>query len=197
MRNAYPSRLLDHIIKTSVSNFINRNVKFGPQKERLYIGLPFLGKTTDSIRRVIKQINKQYIPDKDIIVFFKPGKRISNFFSIKDRTPLEMRSHIVYEYKCPRCQSSYIGETIRHLRQRAAEHRGVSHLTDRPVKSLVHSRIRDHCTQCQGSECSLLNFKILATGCSEYELLIKERLLIDSKKPAINGNIGSFELLLT
>lgn len=197
MRNAYPSWFLDRIIKTCVNNFINHNVKFGPQKERLYIGLPFLGKTTDSIRRVIKQINKQYMPNKDIIVFFKSGKRISNFFRIKDRTSFEMRSHVVYEYKCTSCHSSYIGETIRHLRQRVAEHKGVSHLTGRPVKTLVHSKIRDHCVQCEGSDCSLENFKILATSSSEFELLIKERLLIESRKPALNGNVGSFELLLT
>ena len=31
---------------------------------------------------------------------------------------------------------------------------------------------------------------------NDLELLIKERLLIDRKKPSLNGNIGSFELLL-
>src|ERR1700761_7883998 len=43
LRNAYPSWLLDSIIKNSVSHFINPNVKLGPQKDRLYIGMPFLG----------------------------------------------------------------------------------------------------------------------------------------------------------
>ena len=38
LRNAYPSWLLDRIIKNSVSYFINPNVKLGPQKDRLYIG---------------------------------------------------------------------------------------------------------------------------------------------------------------
>src|SRR6201995_3701323 len=55
LRNAYPSWLLDRIVKNAVSSFLSPNVKFGPQKERLYIGLPFLGKSTDSLRKSIKE----------------------------------------------------------------------------------------------------------------------------------------------
>src|SRR6201995_4409815 len=74
LRNAYPSWLLDRIVKNSVSSSLNPNVKFGPQKERLYIGLPFLGKSTDSLRKSIKEICKQFIPHKDIVIYFKPGR---------------------------------------------------------------------------------------------------------------------------
>ena len=40
LRNAYPSSILDRIIKASISNFITNNHKFGPNRERLYVGLP-------------------------------------------------------------------------------------------------------------------------------------------------------------
>ena len=89
-----------------------------------------------------------------------------------------------------------MGQTSRHLRHRVSEHAGVSHLTGRPVKNLVHSNIRDHLINCQEGSCSQRDFKILASGSCELELLIKERLLIDIKKPSLNGNVGSFELLL-
>src|ERR1700759_522721 len=56
LHNAYPSWLLDRIVKNAVSGLLNPSVKFGPQKERLYIGLPFLGKLTDSLRKSIKKI---------------------------------------------------------------------------------------------------------------------------------------------
>jgi hypothetical protein len=56
LRNAYPSWLLDRIIKDSVANYLNPNVKFGPHKDRLYIGLPYLGKSIDGLRKSIKQI---------------------------------------------------------------------------------------------------------------------------------------------
>lgn len=196
LRNAFPSWVLDRVIKRSLSEFLNPKVIFGPHKEKVYIGLPFLGKPVDPLRRSIIDICKQFVPNKDIVVFYKPGRRVSNFFRIKDKTPLEMRSNVVYEYTCARCHSSYIGQTTRHLRHRIAEHAGVSHLTGNSVKTLVHSSIRDHCTQCQGATCSSSNFKILTTGSTGLELLIKERLLINAKKPPLNGNCGSFELLM-
>jgi hypothetical protein len=197
LRNSYPGWLIDRVIKKAMSQFINPVLNFGPKKETLYIGLPFLGKSTDSLRASILRICKQFIPHKDVIVFYKPGRRISNFFHIKDATPLALRSHVVYEFTCTECQFSYIGQTTRHLRHRIAEHSGVSHLTGNPVKSLVHSSIRDHCSQCQNSNCSIRNFKVLASGSNNTELLVKERLLIDQKKPLLNGNAGSFELLLS
>ena len=197
LRNAYPSWILDRIIKSSVSNFMQPSVKFGPHKERVYIGLPFLGSVTDQVRRSIKQINRQFMPQKDLIIYFKPGLRVSNFFRGKDRTPFELRSHVVYQYTCAGCNSSYIGQTARHLRHRIAEHAGVSHLTGNTMKLKIHSSIRDCSSQCTGSGCSARDFKILARGGTELELLVKERLLINREKPRLNGNCGSFELLLS
>ena len=59
LRNAFPGWLLDRVIKQSVSNFINPRVKFGCRKEPIYIGLPFLGKSTDVLRASIVRICKQ------------------------------------------------------------------------------------------------------------------------------------------
>ena len=196
LRNAFPGWLLDRVIKQSVSNFVNPSVKFGCRKEPIYIGLPFLGKSTDVLRASIVRICKQLIPHKDVIFYCIPGRRVSTFFRIIDVTPHELRSRVVYEYTCPGCHSRYIGQTIRHLRHRVAEHAGISHLTGKPIKPVGHSSIRDHCQQCRGSNCTPQDFKILATGGNSLELLIKERLLIDEKKPLLNGNVGSFELLL-
>jgi hypothetical protein len=53
------------------------------------------------------------------------------------------------------------------------------------MKAKVHSSIRDHCVQCPGSECSVRNFKILARGTSELDLLVKERLLINRQSPTL------------
>jgi hypothetical protein len=196
LRNAYPSWILDRIIKESVCYFMNPNVRFGPHKDRIYIGLPFLGKSTENLHKSIKEICKKFISHKDIIIYFKPGRRVSNFFRIKDTTPLELRSRVVYEFTCVGCHSNYIGQTSRHLGHRIAEHRGVSHLTGRVMKSKSHSSIRDHSLLCRGCNCESRNFKIVATGSGDLELLIKERLLINHRKPTLNGNSGSFELLL-
>src|SRR3989442_571637 len=108
--------------------FINPNIKFRPHKDRPYIGTPFVGKFTDGLRKSIKEICKQFIPHKDIVIYLKPGRRVSNFFSIKDTTPFELRSRVVYEYTCVGCHSNYIWQTSRHLRHRRAEHEGPGYL---------------------------------------------------------------------
>src|SRR5688572_3346319 len=159
LRNAFPSWILDRIIKSLLNSSINPLVKFGPAKERLFLRLPYLGKQTDVVRRKIMHICKQFIPYKDVIIYFKPGCRVANYFRTKDVTPIDLRSRIVYQNTCASCQASYVGQTSRHLLHRVAEHRSVSHLTDKEVKNKVYSNIREHCYHCPGSDCSLQNSK--------------------------------------
>lgn len=196
LRNCFPSWILDRIIKSLLNSFVNPRVQFGPVRERWYLGLPYLGKQTELVRRKIIQICKRFVPHKDVIVYFKKGRCISDLFRLKDVTPFELRSRVVYQYTCPSCHASYIGQTGRHLRHRIAEHMGVSHLTSKEVKNKVHSNIREHGLLCSGSNCARQNFSILASGNNEQELLVKERLLISRHKPTLNGNTGSFDLLL-
>ena len=67
-----------------------------------------------------------------------------------------------------------------------AEHARVSHVTGNIVKSQVYSNIREQCQKCLDATCSSVNFKILATGKSGLELLVKERLFVDKLKPLLN-----------
>ena len=196
LRNLFPSWLIDRVVKASINKFINPQIKYGPVKERIYIGLPFLGNQTDGIRRKIKLIFKTFIPHKDVFIYFKSGLRIKNFFKIKDVTPFCLRSRVVYQFTCANCQAGYIGQTSRHICHRIAEHKGVSHLTGKVMRNKVHSNIRDHLKVCPGSSITAENFRVLATGSSEQELLIKERLLIGRLCPSLNGTVGSTELLL-
>src|SRR5687768_5900219 len=109
---------------------------------------------------------------KDVIIYYKPGLRISNFFLMKDSMPFELRSH-VYQFTCGGCNSSYIGQTAQHLCHRIAEYTGTSHLMGKTMKSQFPCGIRQHCCLCTGSECSAQHFKILAQGSTEFELMIK------------------------
>lgn len=197
MRNAFPSKVIDKIYNNTLSRLVNCAKKFGPEKEKIYVGLPFFGKNSNNIHRILKSIAKKFLPHKHLIIYYKPGKRVSNFFQNKDLTPLAMRSSVVYQFTCTSCHASYIGQTTRHLKHRAAEHAGVSHLTGKTLRSPPTSAIREHCCQCQNSDVSINNFKILASAESVTELLVKERLLIDVKRPSLNGNCGGVELLIT
>jgi len=196
LRNSFPSWIVDSLIKKTINKFVNPKVTMGPQKERIFLGIPFIGQHAEETRRKILQLCKKYIPHKDFFIYFKPSNRVSNFFKTKDSTPLSLRSYVIYEFKCATCHAGYIGQTTRHLRHRIAEHQGVSHLTLKTVQNKAHSNIRDHLNNCQNSKISLNDFRVIATGYSEFDLLVKERLLIEKFRPSLNGNIGSFDLLL-
>jgi len=195
LRNFFPSWVIDKVVKALLNKFFKPQPKYGPMKERVYIGLPFLGSQTDLIRRKIKLVFNTFIPHKEVIVYFKSGLRIKNFFKIKDVTPTVLRSRVIYKFTCANCQAGYIGQTSRHLCHRIAEHRGTSHLTGKIMKNKVHSNIRDHVNACPSSNITADNFRVLASASSEQELLIKERLLIGRLRPSLNGNVGSAELL--
>ena len=46
----------------------------------------------------------------------------SNMIKFKDCVPYNLVSGVAYEYRCGRCNSSYYGETERHLKVRSEEH---------------------------------------------------------------------------
>ena len=44
------------------------------------------------------------------------------FTNVKDKTPKQNMSNVVYEFTCQKCSKSYIGKTERTLLERAKEH---------------------------------------------------------------------------
>ena len=67
-------------------------------------------------------------------VIFKNKRKLSIMFRFKDRVPYDLVSRVVYEYTFSRCNSSYYGETERHLKVRSGEHIGISPLTFKKTK---------------------------------------------------------------
>ena len=74
---------------------------------------------------------------------FKNEKKLSNMFRLKDRVPYYLVSGVVYEYTCGRCNSSYYGETERHLKVRSGENIGISPFTFKKTKPSKESSIRE------------------------------------------------------
>ena len=61
---------------------------------------------------------------------------MSSCFRFKDAIPRSLLSGVIYEYKCPRCNSRYIGSTYRYWEKRLEEHLHMSALTGKPLKGL-------------------------------------------------------------
>ena len=126
-------------------------------------------------------------------VIFKSTARLSNFFCFKDKVSFNLRSNVVYKFSCGRCNTTYYGETCRHLNIRVGEHSGVSPSTGKKSEAKTTTAIKDHMPFCD-HVVSIEDFKILASSNSEFHFKIKGSLLISRDKPKLNRNKKSLPL---
>ena len=111
---------------------------------------------------------------------------------VKDVLPKKLCSGIVYSFKCNSYNTIYYGKTKHHFYIRAAEHMGISHLTNKHLKNVKQSAISDHLLTC---DCNI-NFDDFTILSKDIYLLIKESLLISCDKPILNKTVKSFPLEL-
>ena len=104
-----------------------------------------------------------------------------------------MRSSLVYNFCCSRCESQYVGSTTRTLGARVAEHLGRSYRTNRFITTPSHSSIRDHSFECD-VRVSIDDFKILASNSNPNDLRTLESLYILKNKPRLNDNKSAVPL---
>ena len=130
-----------------------------------------------------------------VLIVFKSRRRLSSQFPLKEPLPYDLMSKVVYKCKCGRCNSSYYGETDRHLRVTAGENIGLSPLTFKKCKPSKESAGRDHLLFCDNDP-YFEEFSVLAKASSKFSLEIKESLLIKRDTPNLNRNTTSLELLL-
>ena len=95
--------------------------------------------------------------------------------SLKTMVPKELESKVIYEYACSRCNATYAGKTMRHLKIRVKEH---ARKEKEPVKK--------HYNVCKET-ITLDNFKILyKTHRDNNYLMTIEALFIRERKPNLN-----------
>ena len=164
-------------------------------KRDVYFVLPFTGKHCLELRtRVFKLCSTAY-PHLKINFVFRPTRRLSSFLQVKDQIPELLRSGVTYSFKCPCCGVGYLGKTIRQFHRRLSDHLGISSLTGKKLSTPPFSSIRSHSSQTAHSF-SASNFDLIAQANSEFELLIKESLLISQLSPSLNVNQSSIPLSL-
>ena len=129
---------------------------------------------------------------------FQSGRQLSSFFSFKNRIPAFMRSRVVYKYTCQCCGSLYFVQTRRHSCTRISEHSmEVSPLRGKKLATTSLSSIQAHIHHTHHT-ISPNDFSIISSchSSSNFELLIRESLLISKFKPSLNENISSTPLSL-
>ena len=181
-QNGYPLNFICLGIKRFLDKKFQPHVRDDEPVCNLTVKIPYFGIQSIYFRKKLRCIFKKINNDLPIQWVFTCSK-IKSQFSNKDKTPLILKSYVVYKFTCevdPR--TTYIGRTARHMNARIKEHRN------------YNSAISDHRLNCQ-CKCDSSNFKILTQAKDSFELNIKEAIYIKKLCPNLNKQLnheGSF-----
>ena len=197
IKNGYSERFIDKCVKTFLNKvFIPKRIIQTAEKKQVTIVLPYVGMISTELKDKLPKTFKQLLPACYLRVIFKVSLRLKNYFNFKDKIKRELRSLLVYNFKCNSCNAEYIGKTKRHYRTRTSEHIGVSPLTGKCVKNNSQtSAVHDHMLFCKTVVCPE-DFSILANSSCNFKLEIQEIILIILLKPTLNKNISLVPLYL-
>ena len=194
--NCYPSHLLENITRKFLDNvFKPRAASFDVPKKIMYISLPYSANCNNFKRELLRTLEPLY-PYINFQFVFKNPLTIKSLFKFKDSLPELMRSSVVYQFSCPKCNfGTYIGCTNRMLRVRIDSHRGVSHRTGVSLSKKEFSAIRNHSNSCHHI-IKYTDFNILSQAPNNQSLQYLESLLIKQLSPSLNSSSSSIPLFI-
>ena len=198
LKNAFPMRVIDRLIRNFFDKiFIKKKVVLTASKKKLILSLDYLGKHSLELKKRLERIINEQIPFCKINVVFSSKNKLRNFFSFKDKVPMNLKSLVLYKFTCSDCNITYIGKTCRHFQVRFSEHLGISKTTNLPLKYNKKSStaVRDHIHFCEHHN-TVDCFKIIGSAKNDYHLKIKESLNIHRENPLLNKTVKSFPLTL-
>ena len=194
-RNQFPVDIITATIHKWLQKNLSMNAPVSSVQRRLiYFSLPYTGYTGLQLRKNLRKLFQKNFPHLNIRIIFKTGPALRNWFTVKERLPKLMRSNIVYKYQCGSCSATYYGETTRHFTVRIHEHLGKSFRTNKPI-SVTPSAVLQHIRQ-TGHTSTVDNFSIISSANNNFELLLKESLLIHRDRPSLNNQVSSVPLSL-
>lgn len=181
LTNGYPLFIIDGCIKKFLYKIFTRQQQVNEieEKKRVVISLPFLGKMSLQMKKSLISIFKITASHIKLRVVFVSNFRLKNKFKFKDPIPKDLRSLVLYTYKCNSCNAIYHGKTKRHYKVRINEHLGMSIVTEKSLKFNAKdaTAIREHCHGGNHNN-SIDNFGIVGSARNDYYLRIKESLMI-------------------
>ena len=213
--NGYPKNIVNSIIKQTLkhNNTSRTQVENNPDVVKIYLDLKFCGEIGDQlIKKCFKKLYHCFQKDKQVkFVLNYQTTKMSFYTNTKDKVPLLSQSFVVYKFKCPGCNCSYIGKTERTLFERTREHAYENNNKD---QSAIYEHIRscpcyNHIIDMFNILDNNVNYKtfnisqirdnttILERADNWNILLFKEALMIKRHKPSLNcGLKASKELQL-
>ena len=138
------------------------------------ISIPYVEGLSDRLRKVFRQHSIQ--------TSTKPVNSLRQaLVHVKDKTPHEKRSHLVYGLKCPHsdCDRTYVGETQQAIKKRASQHRRPTP-GDQP-DSAIYSHLQE-----SGHSFSDSDLVILDREDRWFERGVRESIYERVEKPSLN-----------
>ena len=180
-KNLYPESLLSKTVKAYLNKKLGENEGKNNIVEVVnvrYFKLPYIGEYSKVCAKKLKKLCKTFCKeDTDIKLVFTAFK-LARMFSTKDPVPKNLLSSVIYKFVCAGCESSYIGQTGRHISTRIKEHLS----TDKKSHVFKHLAKNANCKTSTSDSC----FSILDRASTEYERKVKEGLYIGWEKPELN-----------
>eukprot|EP00111_Clytia_hemisphaerica_P015622 TCONS_00046106-protein len=124
IKNQYPKSFFEPLIQKTIRKIDHPEEKESEDEvdrvEKMKVYVEYRGKISEKFSNALRKCNAP------CIIVFTTRKLRSCLLPLKPTIEKEMRSFVVYQICCPRCNASYVGQTMRHLLSRFKEHRYVS-----------------------------------------------------------------------
>ena len=177
-KNSYPPHLVDKQLKKYLKKVEIARDKSKDDENISYMKLPYIGNYSRTVQNKIMALCSNLCKKTNIKVVFT-SKKISSYFSSKDKMPSELRARVVYKFKCAGCNACYVGQTIRHYDTRVHEH-----LHKKSQPSSVYKHL-DGNVNCRGA-CDESCFEVIDSDSSPFRLEVKEAIHNEWLRPNIN-----------
>ncbi|CAF2030590.1 unnamed protein product, partial [Rotaria magnacalcarata] len=143
--NSYPLSFIEQRIAIGLNKYMQNRTKTNtqenlPQKQKIYFEVPYIGNTTESLKKNLKRIVTKCRPDIDPHFYTKTLQNVQHFFKVKDPIDKFMQSDVVYCVKCKDCEDLYVGKTERQLVRRLIEHGSPKQL----LTDTIHKQLSTH-----------------------------------------------------
>ena len=149
---------------------------------KVTVRLPFFGKCSTVFARTFCSLVKDRFGVEIRAAY--TSVKLQAMFQLKNPTPFQFLSNVVYRFDCVNNPDLlYIGQTSRHLIERANEH-----LDFVDKESAVAAHIRS-CSHCKHSNLSVQNFRVLKKCRTKFETKIFEALYIQKLHPTLNTQV--------
>ena len=187
----YPQNILKRFIPSndSISNLTPSTSRNREEETIRFFKLPFIGQYSTQVKVKINNLIKRYCKPNTKVRLVFSAKKISNYFSLKDKIPADLNSYVVYKFHCANCAICYIGETTQQFIIRINEHLH----TDKGSAVYKHVQENNDCK----ITCNRESFSILDKAPTEYQLRIKEAFYIQQLQPILNKQVKSINVKLT